>query len=253
MEYVPMSTQKKTLLVLGGTSDIARAAALAFARGGWDVILAGRDPAALAAEATNLELRAPGASVSSAMLDILDTAAFAPFLDALPALPDAVLSAVGLLGDQREAEHDPAAAERILRSNFEGPSLFLGLVAERFEARGSGTIIGISSVAGDRGRASNYVYGAAKAGFTAFLSGLRNRLAKKGVHVLTVKPGFVRTRMTEGMPLPGALTAQPEELGAAIFKAAGKGRDVIYVRPVWRLVMAIIRAIPEPVFKKTKL
>lgn len=248
-----MPTQKKSLLVVGGSSDIARATALAFARNGWNVTLAGRDLDVLTASAADLELRAPGSTVAAARLDILDTAAFAPFLDALPVLPDAVLSAVGLLGDQTQAERDPAHAERILRSNFEGPSLFLGLVAERFEARGAGTIVGISSVAGERGRASNYVYGAAKAGFTAFLSGLRNRLAGRGVQVLTVKPGFVRTRMTEGMKLPRALTAEPQELGEAIFRAVARGRDVIYVRPVWRLVMAIIRAIPEPVFKKTKL
>jgi len=109
-------------------------------------------------------------------------------------------------------------------------------------------------VAGDRGRGSNYVYGSAKAGFSAFLSGLRNRLAKTGVHVLTVKPGFVRTRMTAGMKLPPLLTAEPAEVGAAIFAAAEARRaDVIYVRPVWRLVMAIIRAIPERVFKRLSL
>jgi hypothetical protein len=113
-------------------------------------------------------------------------------------------------------------------------------------------IVGISSVAGDRGRGSNYVYGAAKAGFTAFLSGLRNRLSPLGVRVVTVKPGFVRTRMTEGMKLPPVLTAEADEVGRAIFKAE-RGGDVLYVRPVWRGVMAIIRAIPEPVFKRLKL
>jgi short-subunit dehydrogenase len=121
------------------------------------------------------------------------------------------------------------------------------------ERRGSGTIIGISSVAGERGRASNYVYGAAKAGFTAFLSGLRNRLAAKGVRVITVKPGFVATRMTEGMKLPPRLTAQPEEVAAAILAATSRRFDVTYVRPIWWLIMAIIRLIPEPVFKKLKL
>jgi Short-chain dehydrogenases of various substrate specificities len=140
-----------------------------------------------------------------------------------------------------------------MRSNYEGPALLTGLIAERFAARGSGTIIGISSVAGERGRASNYVYGSAKAGYTAFLSGLRNRLSKTGVHVMTVLPGFVRTRMTAGMDLPARLTAEPAAVAEAIFRAAGKQRDVIYVKPVWRLVMAIIRAIPEGIFKGTKL
>ena len=118
---------------------------------------------------------------------------------------------------------------------------------------GSGCLVGISSVAGDRGRASNYVYGSAKAGFTAFLSGLRNRLAKQNVHVVTVKPGFVNTSMTEGMDLPAKLTAEPEEVANAIVKSVEKSRDIIYVRPVWQLVMAIIRNIPERIFKKTSI
>jgi len=104
-----------------------------------------------------------------------------------------------------------------------------------------------------RARATNYVLGASKARFTAFLSGLRNRLAKQGVHVITVLPGFVNTRMTEGMDLPGPLTAEPQELGEAIVKAVEKRHNMIYVRPVWRLVMAIIRTIPEPIFKKLSL
>jgi short-subunit dehydrogenase len=121
------------------------------------------------------------------------------------------------------------------------------------ERRGSGTIIGISSVAGDRGRASNYIYGSAKAGFTAFLSGLRNRLAATGVHVVTVKPGFVDTKMTEGMKLPPLLTAQPSEVGQAVLAAERKRRDAIYVRPIWFPVMTVIRLIPERVFKKLHL
>jgi hypothetical protein len=141
-----------------------------------------------------------------------------------------------------------------MRTNFEGPALLLGLLAERFAARGSGTIVGVSSVAGDRGRASNYLYGAAKAGFTAFLSGLRNRLAPVGIRVVTIKPGFVRTQMTAGMKLPPLLTAEPDEVGRAIFKAAEKGGgDVVYVRPIWRIVMLVIGLIPERVFKRLRL
>lgn len=248
-----MATQKRSLLVIGGTSDIAKETALTFASNGWTVIISGRDPDDIAAEAANLELRVPGSRVAAAALDILDTESFVPFLDRLPSLPDAVLCAVGLLGNQGQAERDPAHASLIMRSNFEGPGLLLGLIADRFEARGRGAIIGISSVAGDRGRASNYVYGAAKAGLSAFLSGLRNRLAGKGVHVLTVKPGFVRTRMTAGMKLPAALTAEPRELGEAIYRAVEKRRNVIYVRRVWRPIMFLIGSIPETAFKKMSL
>ena len=157
------------------------------------------------------------------------------------------------MGTQEDSQRDPEAAARVLRSNFEGPALTLAAFAEAFEARGHGTLVGISSVAGERGRASNYVYGAAKAGFTAFLSGLRNRLDRKGVRVITVLPGFVATRMTEGMDLPPRLTATPEEVAEALWRAVTGRRDVVYVKPVWRLVMAIIRALPEPLFKKTSL
>ncbi|MCL4128207.1 UNVERIFIED_CONTAM: hypothetical protein GTU68_062310 [Idotea baltica] len=121
------------------------------------------------------------------------------------------------------------------------------------ENRKEGTIVGISSVAGERGRASNYLYGSAKAGFTSFLSGLRNRLAGKGVHVLTVKPGFVDTAMTEGLDLPGPLTAQPQQVARAVFKAVGKKKNTLYTLWMWRYVMLIIRNIPEAIFKKLSL
>ena len=245
--------EKKSLLVVGGTSDIAKATALTFAEKGWNVTISGRELPVARAEAANLELRVPGSVITAVALDILDTASFAPFLDSLPVLPDAVLLAVGLLGDQALAERHIDHATLVMRSNFEGPCLLLGLMASRFQDRGSGTIIGISSVAGDRGRASNYVYGAAKAGLSAFLSGLRNRLAARGVHVLTVKPGFVRTKMTAGMALPAALTAEPRELAVAIYSAVEKRRNVIYVRPAWWLVMMIIKSIPEGLFKKLRL
>lgn len=248
-----MTTAPNTLLVIGGSSDMAKATAQVFARNGWHIVLAGRNQEDLKAEATNIALRVPGSTVEAREIDILDTAKFGLFLDSLGELPAAVLCAVGTLGEQKLAETDVRHAETIMRTNFEGPSLLLGLVAGRFEQRQSGTIIGISSVAGDRGRASNYVYGSAKAGFTAFLSGLRNRLAKKGVHVVTIKPGFARTRMTEGMVLPKPLTAEPEEIGNAIWKAVVKKRDVVYVRQIWWLVMRIIRAIPESIFKKLSL
>jgi hypothetical protein len=243
---------EKTLLVVGGTSDIGRATALHYANKGWRILLSGRDAEALRREVSNITTRT-GVAVSDHVLDIFQTGQFRLFIDELADLPDAVVCAVGVLGDQRRAEIDPEYAATVMRANYEGPSLFLGLIAERFAARGRGTIIGISSVAGDRGRASNYVYGSAKAGLTTFLSGLRNRMARMKVQVITVKPGFVRTRMTEGMKLPAALTAEPAEVAAAIYAAHQRGRDVVYIRPVWRAVMAIIRLIPEFVFKKTRL
>ncbi|GAB4266033.1 MAG: SDR family oxidoreductase [Pararhodobacter sp.] len=241
-----------TLLILGAGSDIARACAHRYAREGYALQLAARDPASLEADAQDLRLR-HGVEVTLHAFDALDLAGFAPFLDTLPALPNVALCAVGTMGNQAESQRDPQAAARVMRTNYEGPALILGMLAERFEARGSGTLIGISSVAGERGRASNYVYGSAKAGFTAFLSGLRNRLARGPVRVITVKPGFVATRMTEGLPLDPRLTAQPDAVAEAIWTAQARGRDVLYVKPVWALIMAIIRALPERIFKKTAL
>ena len=129
--------------------------------------------------------------------------------------------------------------ELMIKTNYLGLVSIFGEIANRMEKRGSGTIIGVSSVAGDRGRASNYIYGSAKAGFAAFLSGLRNRLFQKNVRVITVKPGFVRTKMTEGLDLPGMLTASPDELAHAIHRADRKNKLVVYYRPVWRLIMLI--------------
>jgi len=247
-----MATEAKSVLILGGTSDIARAIALAFARREWTIQLAGRALPALQREADDISART-GRAVSIHLFDVLSTASFTSFADASPGLPDVVISVVGLLGDQVRAETDLDHASEIMRSNYEGPALILTLFAERFRARGRGAIVGISSVAGDRGRGSNYVYGSAKAGFTAFLSGLRNRLATSGIHVMTVKPGFVRTRMTEGMKLPPIITASPEEVGEAVFAGVERRKDVIYVRSVWLLVMLIIRSIPEALFKRLKL
>lgn len=249
-----MNDTGKTLLLIGATSGIGRACALTYANAGWNIILAARNIRAAEREADDIRTRTD-AYVSAHSLDILASDSFQSFLEDMSDLPDTVICVVGELGEQGRAERDLDHAAMVLRTNFEGPALFLGLVAERFASRGRGTIIGVSSVAGDRGRASNYVYGAAKAGLTAFLSGLRNRLAAAGVRVITVKPGFVRTSMTSGMKLPPMLTAEPEEVAKAIYAAAeqGKGKDVLYVRRLWQPIMLAIRSIPEPIFKRLSL
>jgi hypothetical protein len=244
---------EKILLLVGGTSDIGRATALHYAQAGWRIMLAARDADRARRNADDIALRG-GTPVSVHQLDILNTDAFPAFADSLAALPDTVVCVIGELGEQVRAQTDPAHATSLLRTNFEGPAMLLSLFAERFLARGSGALVGVSSVAGDRGRGSNYFYGAAKAGFTAFLSGLRNRLAASGIRVVTVKPGFVRTQMTADMKLPPLLTGEPVEVARAIFAAAEKGRgDVVYVRPIWRVVMTVITLIPERLFKRLKL
>jgi decaprenylphospho-beta-D-erythro-pentofuranosid-2-ulose 2-reductase len=243
---------KNTVLVLGASSDIGLAVAHRFASQGNSIQLAGRDVSALEVKQKDMALRY-NVPVSVHAFDALEIATHDAFLDALPVLPDIAVCAVGLMGKQVENEQDMAAATTVMRSNYEGPASVLGLLANRFDARGSGKIVGISSVAGLRGRATNYVYGSAKAGFTAFLSGLRNRMAKRGVHVMTVLPGFVATRMTEGMDLPEKLTAQPEEVAKAIDLGLRKQRNVLYVRPIWQLIMLIITMIPERIFKGMKI
>lgn len=243
---------KPPILILGARSDIGKAVAHKFASLGHPVQLAARNVDTLAADKADMELR-HNVPVTVHEFNALATDAHEAFVAGLPELPQAVVCAVGLMGEQEENERDIEAAGRVMRSNYEGPASILAVLANHFEDRGSGTLVGISSVAGDRGRATNYVYGSAKAGFTAFLSGLRNRLAKRGVHVVTVLPGFVATQMTEGMDLPAHLTAQPSEVADAIARAVERKKDVIYVRPIWHLIMTIIRNIPERVFKGMKI
>ncbi len=240
------------VLILGGRSDIGLAAARRFAAAGHPIQLAARNAESLQAARTDIEIRY-GVPVTLHEFDALDTGSHARFVDSLNILPNIAVCAVGVLGDQKEGERECTSAILVMRSNYEGPVAILSELANRFETRGSGTLVGISSVAGERGRASNYIYGSAKAGFSAFLSGLRNRLSGSGVHVVTVLPGFVATRMTEGMDLPPRLTAQPEDVAAAILRAVEKQKNVVYVRPVWRLVMAVIRNIPEPIFRRMRI
>ena len=241
-----------TALVLGATSDIGRAIARVLALEGWQLQLAARDAERLQRETEDIGARS-AAPVRSYVFDALAPAADRDWLGDLTPLPDLAVCVIGLLGDQQRCERDADAATEVMRTNYEAPALLLGALAARFAERGSGVLVGVSSVAGERGRAANYVYGSAKAGFTAFLSGLRARLATTGVHVVTVQPGFVRTRMTADIALPAALTATPETVAQAVAQAVRKRRDVIFVLPIWRLIMLAIRHLPERVFKRLRL
>jgi decaprenylphospho-beta-D-erythro-pentofuranosid-2-ulose 2-reductase len=247
-----MTAAPPTVLILGAASDIGIALAREYAKVNASLILAARDHSRLETSAQDLRVRY-NVSVTLIEWDVLSPSGGAEAIVAIAPPADIVACVVGLLGDQTISETEPRTAEIVMRTNYVGPALVLGELANDMEVRGTGCIIGISSVAGDRGRATNYSYGSAKAGFTAYLSGLRNRLAGKGVHVLTVKPGFVNTRMTAGMPLPKPLTAEPAEVARAILRAASRQKDVLYVRPIWILIMLIIRNIPERVFKKMRI
>ncbi|MDQ8143201.1 SDR family NAD(P)-dependent oxidoreductase [Chryseobacterium sp. CFS15] len=162
--------------------------------------------------------------------------------------------ATGYLGVSTEdGLYDNKNTERIIDINYSKLVPVMNYFAQKFESKRSGTIIGLSSVAGDRGRQSNFIYGSAKAAFTAYLSGLRNYLFEKKVHVLTVKPGFMATKMTEGLPLNPKLTATPKQAAECIYSAFKKQKNVAYVLPIWGVIMLIIRNIPEFIFKKLKL
>ncbi len=239
------------VLILGARSDIGRALALAYAARGCPVLLGARRAAGLEADCADVALRS-GSAARAVEFDV-NAADPDAFFRGLPETPGTVIMVVGLLGDHDRSLAEDDAAALVMDSNYNGPCRYLLAAARAIAGKEGATIIGISSVAGDRGRGSNFVYGSAKAGFTAFLSGLRNSLATKGIHVLTVKPGFVDTQMTANMDLPKALTAQPQAVARAVLRAHEKKANVIYVKPVWRLIMLIIRSIPEFVFKKLKL
>ncbi len=243
----------KYCLILGAKSDIARALAQVWARNDHHLYLAGRKAGSeIEPDAKDLSIR-HGVVAKAIEFDVLAYETHEAFYNALDPKPDVVICVLGYMPDQKASEKDHALARQVMATNYVGCANILSIAANDMEARNSGSIIGISSVAGERGRASNYFYGSAKAGFTAFLSGLRNRMALVGLHVMTVKPGFVYTKMTEGLPLPAPLTAQPEQVAEDVFKAWRKKKNVLYTKWMWRWIMAIIRSIPEWKFKKMKL
>ena len=241
---------KKTVLILGAKSDMALALAYQYSQQGYSLQLAARNvDNFLKDTASDIKIRFQ-VDVSLHEFDIVNSSNYENFYHSLPKSPEGVICLVGYLGDQNTAQHDAEMARKIVETNYTGPVSILNLIANDFEKRKTGWIIGISSVAGDRGRQSNYLYGSAKAGFTTFLSGLRARLSKYNVHVLTVKPGFVATAMTKDLELPPFLTAQPEQVAKDIYRAQQKHKNVIYTRWFWRWIMFIVKTIPENMFKK---
>lgn len=243
-----------TVLVIGATAAIAQATAAAYAAEGARLFLVGRDAGKLAAVADDLRVR--GASVAGTYaLDLTAIAGHAAMLDAATAALgtlDAALIAYGTLGDQAACEASVEATLREWATNCTSVIALLTPLANIFAAQRHGTIAVVTSVAGDRGRASNYVYGAAKGALNIFLEGLRGRLAKVNVRVVTVKPGLVDTPMTAHLT-KGPLFAAPSRVGADIHRAMTRGADTVYTPWFWRGIMAVIKAIPERLFKKVSL
>jgi decaprenylphospho-beta-D-erythro-pentofuranosid-2-ulose 2-reductase len=242
-----------SVLLLGAMSDIGQALASQYASKGWQVWLAGRNQEKLDLLKSDLEIRTENKEISTFYFDALSFDDHKAFYSSLPGRPDVAILIFGLLGEQESAVSDWNEAKQILDTNFTGAVSILNIIALDMASAGGGTIVGISSVAGDRGRQSNFIYGSSKAGLSAYLSGLRNAMFKKGVHVVTVKPGFVATRMTEHLDLPGPLTAQPEEVAGKIIRSIEKRKNVIYIKWLWRWIMLLIMHIPEFLFKRLKL
>ncbi len=244
----------KKVLIIGATSAIAQAIAARLAQQGAQLFLLGRSESKLNLVAADLKTR-HGVNVTTGIINFDDfpahAAAIAHAAKTLGGL-DAAFLCHGSLGDQQGCEKDFALTEAEFRTNLLGAISFLTHLGNFFEAQKSGSIIAISSVAGDRGRQSNYIYGSTKAGLTAFLQGLRNRLHPHGVNVLTVKPGFVDTPMTAHLK-KGLLMATPEKVAGDIVRAAENGKSVIYTPWFWRWIMLIIKLIPETIFRKLKL
>lgn len=240
------------VLILGAKSDIGIAIAHKIAKLGNSLQLAARNIKEL--EALRLELvNKYETKVTLHEFDALDVFNSSKFLDNLPDLPSIAISTVGLLGDQKESEKSIKKTIEEIRSNYEGPVAIFSELANRFENRGNGMLIGFSSVAGERGKATNYIYGSAKAGFTEFLSGLRNRLNNSGVHVMTILPGYITTKMTKNMNLPALLTGKTDELADYLLKAIKNKKEIVFFPPIWKIIMIILKIIPEKIFKKLKI
>ena len=218
------------------------------------LFLLGRDAAALTVAARDLEARGARAPVRVGPLDLTDSAGFLAALDAADAALgrfDTFVVTAGLFAGQDELAADPARLERLLHANFTGTALLCQLAAARLAGRGGGVVCAFSSVAGDRTRPANYLYGASKAGLSAFLDGLGLAYADRDVRVVCVKPGFVRTEMTAGLPVP-PFAGEADAVAARALRAMDAGRPVVYAPPIWRLVMAAIRALPRPVMRRMK-
>lgn len=241
-----------TVLILGAASDMAMAIAKKFASKGYDIQLAARNASRLHALVSDLAIRST-ITCTLHNFDALDFSSHNNFFSTLPVQPDITICVFGFLGENELARKDWQEAEKIIHSNYTGAVSILNIVSAAYEQKKSGTIVGISSVAGERGRQSNYIYGSAKAGFTAYLSGLRNRMFRKGVHVVSMQPGFVYTRMTENIKLPPMLTATPAQVADSVYSAVAGKKNTVYVKWFWRWIMLIIKLIPEFVFKKLKL
>lgn len=244
---------KSWILILGANSDMAQATAKRFAEAGYNLYMASRNLTELTKTCQDLSLRY---SVEANPIQY-DARAFdthTEFYQNLKNKPVGLVVAFGAMHDQVKAENDFSLAKEMIETNYLGAVSIIEIVVRDFILIGQGFIVGISSVAGDRGRKSNYIYGSSKAAFSTYLAGLRHRLYATNIQVVTVKPGFVSTKLTAHLDLPKKLTAQPEQVANSIFNAVQKNKSTtIYIKPIWRFIMLIIMHLPAFVFNKTNM
>ncbi len=239
----------KFILVIGAGSDIALPLEHLYAKAGYGLYLASRNIEKLESDVIELKHRSNSDAIAF-RFDVSETKTHQQFYDSLPEKPIGIICLAGALGVQERSEQYFLEAKDVIDANYTGLVSIVHIAALDLEKRKEGFIVGVSSVAGERGRKSNYIYASAKAGFSAFLSGLRNRLYPFNVQVLTVHPGYIRTKMIEGRKTSSFITAKPDEVAHDIFTAQQSGKDFIYSRWFWRYIMLIFTMIPESIVKK---
>lgn len=242
----------KYVLILGAKSDIAKSLAQIYAKNGYSLYLAGRQIDQLESFANKLKTK-NNINIKLKEFDITKFNSHKSFYDSLDEKPFGVILVVGYYPEQKKAETDWETSLKSINVNYAGPVSILNVIANEMEKEQKGFIVGVSSVSGDRGRQKNYIYGSSKSGLSEFLSGLRNRLCKKRVHVLTVKPGYIKTVKNKNLNFPKKLTSDPTEAASNIFYAQQNKKDILYVKWPWRLIMFFIRSIPEFIFKRTNI
>jgi short-subunit dehydrogenase len=239
----------KNALIIGATSDIARHIARGLARRGFHLSLTGRNLTLLAELKNEIQVTYES-NASTYFLDITDFSSHGNFYNSLPSKPDLVICCVGYYEDQKKAREDLNELLNTMNVNYVGVVALLNLISNDFEIRKSGSISVLSSVAGDRGRQLNYIYGSTKAGITTYLSGLRNRLHASNVSITTIMLGPVYTKMSEGHNLMPWLTLKPEVAAEKIIQVSLLKKDSVYIFWPWRIIMLLIRMIPEFIFKR---
>lgn len=249
--------EKKRVIILGALSTIAEAMARQLASEGAEIVLAGRHKDALDHVASDVEARGAARAVAW-QIDLASSEdtqkTFNDMVAQLDGRVDAAIVIYGYLGDQRQAETEMSELDHIISVNFASAARWCAAAANVLEQQKGGVLVGISSVAGDRGRQSNYVYGAAKAGLTVLLQGLAHRLAPSGAHAIAVKLGFVDTAMTEHVKKVGPLWAKPEAVAKRLLRLIDEPKKpVVYVPWFWRPIMTMIRLVPTPIMHKTRL